>query len=55
MTNETRQRLLDTLVSCHAIDQHTADLDFAAYESDRMVRDAVDRQLLNPPWMQETG
>ena len=45
MTNETRQRPLDTLVSCHAIDQYTADLDFAGYESDRMVRDAVERRL----------
>jgi uncharacterized protein with HEPN domain len=45
LTNETPQRLLDALVSCHAIDQYTADLDFAAYESDRRVRDAVERRL----------
>ena len=32
MTNATRQRLLDAMVSCQAIDQYTADLDFAAYE-----------------------
>ena len=45
MTNETRQRLLDILVSCQAIGQYTAGLDFAAYERDRMVRDAVERRL----------
>ena len=45
MTNETRQRLLDVLVSCRAIRQYTAGLDFAAYEGDRMVRDAVERRL----------
>ena len=45
MTNETRQRLLDVLVSCHAIDRYTAGLDFASYERDDMVRDAVERRL----------
>jgi uncharacterized protein with HEPN domain len=45
MTNETRQRLLDALLSCGAIDRYTAGLDFAAYERDRMVRDAVERRL----------
>ena len=47
MTNETRQRLLDLLIldSCRAISQYTTGLDFAAYESDRMVRDAVERRL----------
>ena len=45
MTNETRQRLLDVLVSCEAIDRYTAGLDFAAYERDTMVQDAVERRL----------
>ena len=45
MTNETRQRLLDILVSCQAINQYTAGLDFAVYERDTMVRDAVERRL----------
>jgi uncharacterized protein with HEPN domain len=47
MTNETRHRLLDlkVLVSCQAIDQYTAGLDFAAYEREAMVRDAVERRL----------
>src|SRR5919107_951473 len=45
MTNETRQRLLDILVSCQAINQYTAGLDFAAYERDTLVRDAVERRL----------
>ena len=45
MTNETHQRLLDILVSCRAIGQYTAGLDFAAYERNDMVRDAVERRL----------
>ena len=45
MTNETHQRLLDALVSCQAIDQYTTDLNFAAYERDAMVQDAVERRL----------
>ena len=47
MTNETRRRLLDlkVLLSCRAIGQYTAELDFAAYERDNMVRDAVERRL----------
>jgi uncharacterized protein with HEPN domain len=47
MTNETRQRLLDALLSCEAIARckYTAGLDFAAYERDRMVWDAVERRL----------
>jgi uncharacterized protein with HEPN domain len=45
MTNETHRRLLDVLVSCRAIGRYTAELDFAAYERDTMVRDAVERRL----------
>lgn len=45
MTNATRQLLLDVVVSCQAIGQYTAGLDFAAYEHNPMVRDAVERRL----------
>jgi uncharacterized protein with HEPN domain len=45
MMNETHQRLLNVLVSCRAISQYTAGLDFAAYERNDMVRDAVERRL----------
>jgi uncharacterized protein with HEPN domain len=45
MTNETHQRLLDVQISCQAIGQYTAGFDFAAYERDAMVRDAVERRL----------
>ncbi len=45
MTNETRQRLLDVVISCRAISRYTAGLDFAAFERDEMVRDAVERRL----------
>ncbi len=40
-----RQRLFDVLQSCQAISTYTAGLDFAAYERDTMVRDAVERRL----------
>ena len=45
MTNETRQRLLDVVLSRRAIGRYTAGLDFAAYDRDDMVRDAVERRL----------
>jgi uncharacterized protein with HEPN domain len=45
MTNETRQRLLDVVLSCRAIDGYTAGLDLDGYERDPMVRDAVERRL----------
>jgi uncharacterized protein with HEPN domain len=45
MTNETHQRLPDALISCRAIGLYTAGLDFAAYERNDMVRDAVERRL----------
>jgi uncharacterized protein with HEPN domain len=40
-----RQRLLDVLLSCQAISQYTAGLDFAAYKRNPMVRDAVERRI----------
>jgi uncharacterized protein with HEPN domain len=45
MTNETRQRLHDILLSCQAISRYTAGFDLAAYQRDDMVRDAVERRL----------
>jgi len=45
MTKETRQRLLDVLLSCQAISHYTAGLDFGTYERKPMVRDAVERRL----------
>jgi uncharacterized protein with HEPN domain len=45
MTNETRQRLLDVLLSCRAIDRYTAGLDFAEFDDNEMVQDAVVRRL----------
>lgn len=46
MTNETRQRLLDALLSCQVIDRYTAELDLAAHEREAIVRDAVERCLV---------
>jgi uncharacterized protein with HEPN domain len=40
-----QQRLFDVLRSCEAISQYTAGLEFADYERDSMVRDAVERRL----------
>ena len=45
MMIETRKRLLDVTEACAAIAQFTAGRDFAAYECDRMLRSAVERQL----------
>jgi len=45
MTKETRQRLLDIQNACLAISHYTAGLDFATYEREDMVRDAVERRL----------
>jgi uncharacterized protein with HEPN domain len=42
---ETRRRLHDALRSCRAIERYTAGFDLAAYESDDLVRDAVERRL----------
>lgn len=43
MTNEVKKRLVDVLNACDAISQFVAGKDFAAYESDRMLRSAVER------------
>jgi len=45
MAIETRQRLLDALISCRAIRHYTIGIDFAAYRRDSQLRDAVERRL----------
>ncbi len=40
-----RQRLHDVLESCQAIASYTAGLDFAVYQAEPMVRDAVERRF----------
>jgi uncharacterized protein with HEPN domain len=45
MNDATKKRLLDALLACRAISRYTNDLDFAAYERDELVRDAVERRL----------
>lgn len=45
MTNEAKKRLLDVVEACGAIEQFVAGKDFAAYESDHLLRSAVERQF----------
>ena len=45
MTNEAKKRLLDVLNACAVIAEFVAGKDFAAYEADRMLRSAVERQF----------
>ena len=45
MNDATKKRLLDALLACRAIARYTASLDFAAYEQDELIRDAVERRL----------
>ena len=45
MTNEARKRLLDVVNACDAIAEFVAGKDFSAYESDRLLRSAVERQF----------
>jgi uncharacterized protein with HEPN domain len=45
MTNEAKKRLLDVVSACEAIAEFVAGIDFATYESDRLVRSAVERQF----------
>ena len=45
MTNEAKKRLLDVVNACEAIAEFTAGKDFAAYESDRLLRSGVERQF----------
>ena len=45
MTDEVRKRLLDAYGACEAIHQFIGDVDFATYESDLLLRSAVERQL----------
>ncbi len=45
MTNEVKKRLLDVLQACEAISEFIQGKDFLAYETDRMLRSAVERQF----------
>ena len=45
MTNEVKKRLLDVVNACEAIAEFVAGKDFAAYENDRLLRSAVERQF----------
>ncbi|CAN5499082.1 DUF86 domain-containing protein [soil metagenome] len=45
MTNEARKRLLDAISACEAISEFVAGKDFSAYENDRLLRSAVERQF----------
>lgn len=45
MTDEVKKRLLDAYGACDAIQQFIGNIDFATYESDLLLRSAVERQL----------
>ena len=45
MTDEIKKRLLDVVNACEAIATFTAGKDFAAYESEHLLRSAVERQF----------
>lgn len=45
MTDEVRKRLLDALRACDAIQEFVAGVGFADYQSDLMLRSAIERQL----------
>lgn len=45
MTDEVRKRLLDSLRACDAIQEFLSGVDFAGFQSNLMLRSAVERQL----------
>jgi uncharacterized protein with HEPN domain len=45
MTNEAKKRLLDVVSACEAIGEFVAGKDFSAYENNRLLRSAVERQF----------
>lgn len=45
MTTATRRLLLDVLRSCQLIHRYVAGLEFAGYERDDVVQDAVERRI----------
>jgi uncharacterized protein with HEPN domain len=45
MTNEAKKRLLDVVNACEAIAEFIAGKDFSAYEKNRLLRSAVERQF----------
>lgn len=45
MTNEVKKRLLEVINACDAVAEFVAGKNFAAYEGDRLLRSAVERQF----------
>jgi uncharacterized protein with HEPN domain len=45
MANEAKKRLLDAVSACEASAEFVAGKDFSAYENDRLLRSAVERQF----------
>jgi uncharacterized protein with HEPN domain len=45
MRSEARQRLLDVVEACQAVERFAHGRDFAAYQADEMLRAAVERKL----------
>ncbi len=45
MTNATKKRLLDVVDACEAIAEFVAGKTFGDYETDRLLRSAVERQI----------
>ncbi|OHE79744.1 MAG: hypothetical protein A2107_00565 [Verrucomicrobia bacterium GWF2_62_7] len=45
MKTEAKQRLLDALEACRAVEQFAQGKDFTAYQADEMLRAAVERKL----------
>ncbi len=45
MKSEVKQRLLDVLEACRAVERFARGRDFAAYQADEMLRAAVERKL----------
>jgi uncharacterized protein with HEPN domain len=45
MKIEVRKRLLDVIGACEAVAEFVSGKDFSAYESDRLLRSAVERQF----------
>jgi uncharacterized protein with HEPN domain len=45
MKSEARQRLLDVLEACRAVERFAHGKDFASYQGDEMLRAAVERKL----------
>lgn len=47
MENDTNSLLFDIVEGCLRIEEFTASIDFAEYESSDLIRSAVERQFIN--------